>query len=368
MRGCIFFLSLIWIFSVSTRAEEMQMLRPVSKNLDANERAALEKERDQVIAQGKPICREFADFQNSCQGKDTADCNDKYRKMNDDLAAFNRAADDFNAQVVQSMRRRVEKLQAKVQSDMVAIKMLGVNSTVLEFDEWTKWMKDVDDERLKHVNEAFKKAAGTVAGEAVDKIVDVTGDKIKDVDPKTARKWIATLKKAGADNPDLLEGIEALGNAKNKAAKVRAGKKVYEGLKKGKEIWDLTDIGEDNESELWKVGDELIETFVPDKRTKFVGKMTLSEVEAVFYELYELAAITTFNERIDQLDHLTTSQLLALRSLSNPLHEHVKEKIAAERELKDIDKLPAFEVCRPSADSRAPVAMSCGAGSIPTGY
>jgi len=363
------FITLMLLFASCCAQAEMRMLRPISKNLDANERAALEKERDKMIAQGKPICREFSEFENSCQGRDTADCDEKYRKMNDDLTGFNSAADNYNAHVVQAMRRRVAKLQAKVQSDMVAIKMLGLHNTAAEFDEWTKWMKEVDDERQKQVDEAFKEAGKTLAGEVLDKVVDVTADKIKDLDPKAAKQLIAKLKNAGADNPDLFEGIEALGDAKNKAAKVKAGKKVYEGLKKGKEIWDLHDIDDDIDSELWKVGDELIENFIVDKRMKLVGKLSLNEARCVFYPVYEAAfAIPTFNRQIDELDHLTTSQFLALRSLSNLLHKHMKEKIAAQRELKDIDKQPTFEVCRPSADSGEPVAMSCGAGRIPTGY
>ena len=344
----------------------MTMLRPISNNFDANERAALEKERDQVIAQGKPICREFTGFQNSCQGQNTAGCDEKYRKMNDDLASFNRAADEYNAHVVQSMRRRVDKLQAKVQADLVAIKMLALFQTAGEFDRVTKMMKEVDEQREKQVDEAFKEAGKTLAGEVLDKVVDLTGDKIKDLDPKAAKQLINKLENAGADNPDLLEGIEALGNAKNKAAKVKAGKKLYEGLKKGKEIWDLHDIDDDNESELWKIGDELIENFVVDKRMKLVGKLTLNEVRATFYIVNETAIdMPIFFGWLDQFDHLTTSQFLALRSLSNVLHKHVKEKAAAQRELKDIDKQPAFEVCRSSADSGEPVAMSCGAGIIP---
>jgi chemotaxis protein CheY-P-specific phosphatase CheC len=368
MRGCIVVLALLWSFSACAQTA-MQMLRPISKNLDAIERAALEKERDQVIAQGKPICREFSDIQQSCQGQVTNDCDARYRKMNDDLAGFNRATDDYNAHVVQAMRRHAEKMQPKVQSDMVAIKMLAFFKTATEFDNVMKMMKDVDEQRQKQVKEAFKEAGKTLAGEVLDKVVDVTGDKIRDLDPKAARQLIAKFKRAGADNPDLLEGIEALGDAKDKAAKVKAGKRLYEGLKKGKEIWDLHDIDDDNESELWKMGDELVENFVVDKRMKLVGKLTLNEVRATFYIFNETAIdMPIFTDWLDRFDHLTTSQFLALRSLSNLLHEHVKEKIAAQRELEDIDKQPAFEVCRPSADSGRPVAMSCGAARIPTGY
>ena len=78
--------------------------------------------------------------------------------------------------------------------------------------------------------------------------------------------------------------------------------------------------------------------------------------------------IPTFNARVDQLDQLTTSQFLALRSLSNQLQQHVKEKMEAQRELKNIDKQPAMNVCQPGAYSGEPVAMNCAAQILPAGY
>lgn len=361
-------LLLLIVVAVCGARAEMRLLRPVPKSLEANERAALESEQAKLTEAGRKICRELADFKNECQGKDTADCDERYRKMNDELAGFNSAADDYNAHVVQAMQRRVNKKLATVHSDQQAIRMLGLHKTAKEFDEWTKWMKEVDEERQKQVEEAFKEAGKTLAGEALDKVVDMAGEQIKDLTPEAAAQLIKKLKKAGADNPDLLEGVEALGNAKNKAAKVRAAKKTYEGLKKGKVLWDLHDISDNNESELWKVGDEVIENFVPNKRMKLLGKLTLNEVRASFYLVNEAAFdIPTFNARVDELDQLTTSQFLALRSLSNQLQKHVKEKMDAQRELKNIDKQPAIHVCQPGAYSGEPVAMNCAAQSSAAG-
>lgn len=369
LRGCAL---LLFCGALSAYAE-MRMLHPVPNALAAGERAALSRQEAQLLASGHTLCAEYSVFLNACQGNDSSDCQQQFRRINEELSTFNSAADTYNAGVVAAMQRQVDKNLALVRSDQQAIRQLGIYRTAHEFDAWSEWLKSADDERQRQVEEAFQEAAKAVAGEALDRALDAGAEKFESFTPQTARKLTARLKSLGADNPDLLDAITALGNAKNKAAKAASARRLYEGLKKGKELWDLHDIAPDNESEYWKVGDELIENFVPDKRMKLIGKLTLNEVRATFYTVNEAAFdMPVFNRRLDQLNQLTAVQFVALRELSARLVKDVRAGNDARRGLRQLDQQPAIDVCNTPADlSGVPVAMNCVGihrpGSAPAG-
>ncbi len=360
MRNLKLLLLILFVAAVEARAE-MRMLRPVPSQLEAEERAALTRKAAALLGNGHVLCANYSSFLNSCQGVDSLACRQRYKEINDELGAFNNAADEYNAEVVTAMQGLVARRQAEVRGDQQAIRQLGINRTADEYDAWSDWLKNADEERQRQVEEAFKEAAKTLASEALDKAFDAGVDQFERFGPRSAKQAVSKLEQLGADNPDLLDAITALGNAKNKAQKAEAARRVYEGLKRGKEIWDLHDLDADNDSQFWKVGDELIENFVPDKRMKLIGKLTLNEVRATFYTVNEAAFdMPVFNKRIGQLNQLTAAQFIALRSLSTRLVKDVRARNEASRELNGLDQQPAMDVCQmPGNPAGVPVAVNC---------
>jgi hypothetical protein len=156
---------------------------------------------------------------------------------NDQLLAKMRA---YNQETLAALGRYIAQLDAQIKqtrANLVALqKSFAAESEA--FNDLADMGQAERDALLNALRDRVVES-GFVAGEAgVEKALE----RAASITPRNAEKLIAQLKRAGADNPDLLDLVKAIGAAKDKKARLAAGKRLYKLVKDEKTIWKLNEL------------------------------------------------------------------------------------------------------------------------------
>lgn len=344
--------AIVVLLSAPALWAQMQLLRPIPDSIAAADKSELSAERSRLIEEASTLCSTYANLKSRCETTTEAgstlpaDCAQSLADFRTSLSSHNAAATQYNDAVVAALRQRIKVLSAAVRQDQQAIRNLGIHRDAAEFDAWSLWLTAADEERQRQAEEAFREAAKDAVMSKIEQAFRIGVDKAAALDPQSAQNLIDRLRGAGVGDPYFLEAIEKFGAVTNKQEKAKAGMELLEQLKKAKTIWDLHDLGPDQESATWKVGAALLELFIPDPELQLIGKLTLDEVRATFYTVNEAAFdFPVFLSQINRLQQLTDQHLNILRMLSARLQADVQEKVRTAKDLATIDQQPADGGC-----------------------
>jgi hypothetical protein len=327
---------------------QMRMLRPLPVHIADADRAQLASQRAEVARHGRDLCAKFAAYRAQCSADAGAPgCAETLSTVDAARNRFNSLADSYNDAAADALQRTYKALDKKVAGDQNNIRSLNLHNDAAEFESWTRWLQDQDDQRLHQSEEAFKAAATSAALFKINDAIRLGGHAANALTPDAAERIIARCQAAGANDPLFLAAIRRFAAVKDKTLLAEAGVELLEHLKKAKALWDLHDLGPDQESAAWKTGDILLELFIPDPKIRLMGQLTLDEVRATFYTLWEAGvAFPVFDSQISSLEKLTTEHLALLRSASKQLEADVHARADAKKELKDIDNQPPEAICQ----------------------
>jgi hypothetical protein len=342
---------LIGLFSPPLWAQ-MRMLRPVPHSLSSADRARLATEQSGLADKGRTICAAYAKYKLRCQAEGTpdsavpSDCHASFSEISHALQVYNEAADKYNDEVVARLKHQVQILSGAVRQDQQAIRNLGLHNDADEFNSWSDWLDKADKERQQQVEAAFRDAARSAAQTMIEGAIHAGVNKAAALDPKTAERLIWRLRSAGADDPLFLDAIRKFAAARDKQQAADAGLKLLDRLSRAEAVWDLHDLGPDQESAAWQAGSDLFEIFIPDPKLQLIGKLTLDEVRATFYTINEAGIdFPVFWAEINSIEKLTERHLNDLKKLSVRLQADVQAKKQASAEIAAIDRQPAEGGC-----------------------
>jgi hypothetical protein len=331
---------------------QMRMLRPVPHSLNSADHAQLATEHSGLADKGRTVCAAYAKYKLRCEVEGTpdsavpSDCHASFSEISHALQVYNEAADKYNDEVVARLKRQVQILSDAVRQDQQAIRNLGLHNDANEFNSWSDWLDKADKERQQQVDAAFRDAARSAAETMIDGAIHAGVNKAAALDPKTAERLIWRLRSAGADDPFFLDAIRKFAAARDKQQAADAGLKLLDRLGRAEAVWDLHDLGPDQESAAWQAGSDLFQVFMPDPKLQLIGRLTLDEVRATFYTVNQAGIdFPVFWAEINSIEKLTEQHLNDLKKLSVRLRADVQAKKQASDELAAIDRQPAEVGC-----------------------
>lgn len=334
---------LFFVFTPMLRAQ-IHLLRPVPEMLGDVEHTQLAAEHSQLMNGAISLCDRYSQYKLRCERNNPttpppADCTETLSQISSVLDEYNRRADTYNDNVVSKLRERVQELGKNIGSDQQAIRNLGIHHDAAEFDSWTEWLKTEDKQRQKQVDEAFRAAAKAAAVSTVERAIRAGVNTAATLTPERADELVRKLEGLGVSDPLFLAAIKRFGAVTNKEQKAKAGLELLNRLKRAKGVWDLHDLGDDQESATWKAGSDLMEIFFPDPEMRLTGKLSLNLVRAVFYNVNEAwIDFPVFQSKMKSLEKLTDQHFNELKALSTRLQKHVEAKNNAAAELANIDQ------------------------------
>jgi hypothetical protein len=328
---------LLFVFAPMLRAQ-IHLLRPLPETLGDMERTQLAAEHSQLIDGATSLCQRYSQYKQRCERSNPttpppADCAETLSQITGVLDDYNRRADTYNDAVVTKLRERDEELRKSISSDQQAIRNLGIHHDAAEFDSWTEWLKDEDKQRQKQADEAFRAAAKAAAVSTIERAIRAGVNTAATLTPQRADELVRKLEGLGVSDPLFLAAIKRFGAVTDKEQKAKAGLELLNRLKRVKGVWDLHDLGDDQESATWQAGSDLMQIFLPDPEMRLTGKLSLNLVRAVFYNVNEAwIDFPVFQSKMKSLEKLTDQHFNELKALSTRLQKHVeaKKKVAAE--------------------------------------
>jgi len=239
----------------------------------------------------------------------------------------------YNQSALTALDRRI----AKVQDQIVGTRknLVWLKKSLLEqseaFDELGEISREQRDAYIKTLQEQAKNATM----DAGEELAFAGLERAASLNPWKANKLIAQLKRAGADNPDLLDAVKALGNAKDKPAKLAEAKRFYKLLKQEKKLWDAGNVSNHEAGDLTAREENLrallmvISIYSPSPWLKVCAEGLFEGVKANLTAWYVLGS----EEKL--LSTATEAEARALKITADRYVELIKEgkRVTEERRL-----------------------------------
>jgi len=154
--------------------------------------------------------------------------------QNDELLSRMKA---YNASTSSALQQYIDRL--KVEIDQTKENLKSQQRAFANEAQAFEDLADTSERQRDALMDSLRDRAKEAALEGGEAGVEAGLERAAKITPARATKIIAQLEKAGANNPDLLDLVRAIGDAKSKKARVEAGLKFYKMLKNEKTIWDL---------------------------------------------------------------------------------------------------------------------------------
>ena len=241
------------------------------------------------------------------------------------MQAMQNEIDDAVDAEIAKLTARDQELTTALEKDAGAIRNLGFARRAEDFAEWEKLGADAKAQFEKEVIDA---ATDKIAGAVSDHLLD----SFKNLDAATASRWIGQLNKMEPKPSALIQLIQKVGNAADKAAMVEDAKAILAGLERLQQT-----SAANTREEMLTLSMDLICDVVPPpgdqscNAFKTVGKLT-------FASLYNNAARRVALNEVERLTTMTEQQLRALAKLNELMVKHVKERNEVRKKLEELNK------------------------------
>jgi hypothetical protein len=304
----------------------------------SQEYPTLSKQRADLLKQRSALEKEIAEQRSQCSHvntKDTAQvsyCKEWLARLNEQYNDYVNALAGYKSSAKKDFEPLVKNLEARLERDKDAIRKLGLQKRVEEFEEWENLAIDAREQYEKQVQDSLIDLFFTGALEADKYFIKRIGS----LNEYSSRKLIKELYKNGIKNKEVLSAIHRIGAAEGKLAKSEATLKLIEELKK--------------EGDLFKIFDELyksplkIETYTEAVTTilgwglsgPFAGFLK-SDVKFMFSSVYCLSATKVSESNIEALTEMTEKDLKLLKELSENMKATMKKLKSAKQVLNDME-------------------------------
>jgi hypothetical protein len=226
-------------------------LRPAPQSLPAQEQEKLSGTLSRLLEERKALEQKLVDhFANYGAEIDIHSPQyPQYVKDKSDILAANAALlarmREYNASVLAALRSYIRHLTIemdRMKEDLIAQQRSYANEANA-FEDLADMSEHERDKFLDELRDCAKESAMEAGQAGAAKALETAAK----ISPTDARHIIARLQKAGADNPDLLELVRTIGNAKNKGSRLKAGKRLYKMLNDEATIWKLNSMADRQE-------------------------------------------------------------------------------------------------------------------------
>ena len=303
-------------------------------------KADLERERDNLLrrieAHNARCPKDMPD-----DSPNLPDCRREQQSLNNAQTRYLENVRAFNLAVAQAVSQRprgnadvaanIAKLEKQIASDEEAIRRLGFQKRAADFEEWSKL---TDAARNQFINETLRILARLALDEAALGLKSHASDLSSSLTREKAKDVIKWLERNGANNPHLVEAIEALARATTIKERTDAANALISATSAAVKTYSVASSSD----KLKATVEVFCETAsqIGSKKLGLVGWQTRALVAGA-----ELTAELSFayaeqhiaESTIRDLDHMTEEQLKAVQKLSDVLRKHVAELKAAKRRL-----------------------------------
>ncbi len=237
-----------------------------------------------------------------------------------------KSINDYNSETLAALDAEAKRLQERIDGFRQNFERLGKSSA--QRSAASSELGDLSAQERDALLETLRDRAKDAAFEAGELGVEKALERATRINPAAAKKIIDRLKKAGADNPHLLELIEAVGNAKNKQERLERAKKLYEMLKNEKTLWTLGDLADREEYLAALI--EITSWLSPSPFLTVCAEGLFDVVKA------NLAAWLVLAPNVDLLNNSSEARLRDLKVLAEQQVELINQRKRVRQERKEL--------------------------------